>query len=272
MRIHAIIILGALTAFTAMGAVTGTFTLQSGDKLVGTVTWSNSDQEYQVKVKGASVNRGIKESELAETDGIVIDKPAALDAAIEQVAKGETAAAIPVLKKIVEEYGHLQWDKVAGRYLAEAYVDADKARDAEGLCESIIKGEERAAYCGELAPVYWKVLLKLNKRNKLEKLLKSAMAEEKGADRFSRGAALIMRGDIAIHDGSESADACKKALTDGYLRVVFLYNDAEVAEKLQPEALYKAARCFEKLNRNGPANKMRTELKSTYASSPWAKK
>ena len=269
MRIHAIIALGALAAFSAMGAVTGTITLANGEKLVGTVTWSKRDQEYQMKVKGASVNRGIKESELAEDDGIVIDKPDVLDAAIAQVEKGEAAAAIPVLQKVVQEYAHLQWDKVAGRYLAEAYVDADKPRDAEGVCDGIIKGEKSAAYRGELAPVYWKVLLKLNQRSKLVKLLEKA---EQGNDRYSRGAALIMRGDIDIHDGNESVDACKKALTDGYLRVVFLYTDEEIAEKLQPEALYKAARCFEKLNRNGPANKMRTELKSTYASSFWAKK
>ena len=266
MRIHAIIILGALAAFTAMGAVTGTIVLENGEKLVGTVSWSKRDQEYQMKVKGASVNRGIKETEISE---IVIDKPAALDAAIDQVAKGEAAAAIPVLQKVVQEYAHLQWDKVAGRYLAEAYVDADKSRDAEGVCDGIIKGEKSAAYRGELAPVYWKVLLKLNQRSKLVKLLEKA---EQGNDRYSRGAALIMRGDIVIHDGNESVDACKKALTDGYLRVVFLYTDEEIAGKLQPEALYKAARCFEKLNRNGPANKMRTELKSTYASSSWAKK
>ena len=32
-----------------------------------------------------------------------------------------------------------------------------------------------------------------------------------------------MRGDLAMKDGAESNDACKKALTEGYLRVVFLY-------------------------------------------------
>ena len=94
----------------------------------------------------------------------------------------------------------------------------------------------------------------------------------KGEDRFARGAALIMYGDIALKDGKESGDACKKALTDGYLRVVFLYKDAEVADKLQPEALYKAARCFDKLSQSGRADFMRTELKRSYASSPWANK
>ena len=94
----------------------------------------------------------------------------------------------------------------------------------------------------------------------------------KSDDRFARGAALIRLGDIAMKEGNESVDACKKALTDGYLRVVFLYKDAEVADKLQPEALYKAARCFDKLSQSGRADFMRTELKRSYASSPWANK
>ena len=82
-----------------------------------------------------------------------------------------------------------------------------------------------------------------------------------------------MRGDLAMKDGAESNDACKKALTDGYLRVVFLYKeDPQVAEKLRPEALYKAAHCFDKLNQSGRADFMRTELKRTYANSPWANK
>ena len=95
---------------------------------------------------------------------------------------------------------------------------------------------------------------------------------EKGDDRFSHGAALIMRGDIAMKAGNGSNDACKKALIDGYLRVVYLYKDAEIADRLQPEALYKAARCFDKLNQSGRADTMRTELKRTYANSPWANK
>ena len=81
-----------------------------------------------------------------------------------------------------------------------------------------------------------------------------------------------MRGDMLWKDGNESADAARKALTDGYLRVVLLYKDDAVAARLQPEALYKAARCFEKLGQSSRMETMRSELKRTYASSPWANK
>ena len=217
-------------------------------------------------MKQGNIEVQVKATDVAEMN---IVKPATYDAAVAQVAKGQAAAAIPALQKIVSEYAHLQWDKAAGRYLAEAYVAAEKPAEALKTCEEIIKGEPSAAYRGDLAPAYWSALLSLNRRSPLEKNLEKAA---KSDDRFARGAALIMRGDIALKDGKESADACRKALTDGYLRVVFLYKDPEFAEKLQPEALYKAALCFEKLNQSGRADFMRTELKRSYASSPWANK
>jgi len=264
MRIHIIIALCAVAALTAPGAVTGTLTMENGDVHKGTVRWSAREKSY-VMTKG-KIEQQFKATDVAEID---IEKPAAFDAAVAQVAKGQGAAAIPALQQIVKDYAHLQWDKTAGRYLAEAYVAAEKPADALKVCDDIIKGEPSAAFRGELAPAYWSALLSLNRRSPLEKSLERA---EKGNDRFSRGAALIMRGDIAMKDGNESADACKKALTDGYLRVAFLYKDAEVAEKLQPEALYKAAHCFDKLSQSGRADFMRTELKRSYASSPWANK
>ncbi len=264
MRTHIIIALCAVAALTAPGAVTGKLTLENGEVQKGTLRWSAREKAY-VMTKG-KVEQQFKATDVAEID---IDKPAAFDAAVAQVEKGQAAAAIPALQKIVKEYAHLQWDKAAGRYLAEAYVAADKPADALKVCSDIIDGEPSAAYRGELAPAYWNALLSLNRRAPLEKNLEKAA---KSNDRFARGAALIMRGDIALKDGKESADACKKALSDGYLRVVFLYKDAEFAEKLQPEALYKAAHCFDKLSQSGRADFMRTELKRAYASSPWANK
>ena len=264
MRTHIIIALCAVAALAAPGAVTGTLTLENGDVQKGLLRWSAREKAY-VMTKG-KVEQQFKETDVAEID---IEKPAALDAAAAQVAKGQGAAAIPALQQIVKEYAHLQWDKVAGRYLAEAYVAAEKPADALKVCNDIIDGEPSAAYRGDLAPAYWRALLNLNRRGPLEKNLGKA---EKSDDRFARGAALIMRGDIAMKDGNESVDACKKALSDGYLRVVFLYKDPEFAGKLQPEALYKAAHCFDKLSQSGRADFMRTELKRTYADSPWADK
>lgn len=258
----------ALAAVTAAGAVTGTVKTEVGEAQHGVIRWSSRDKAYVITTgsKDGSLEVQVKAVDVVELD---IPKPDTFDAAVAKVNGGNGAAAIPVLQNIVKEYSHLNWDKVAGRYLAEAYLAAEKPDEALKTCEAIIAGEPSAAYKGDLAPAYWSALLRLNRRSALEKNMKTAL---KGGDRFSRGAALLMTGDIIMKDGKESADACKKALTDGYLRVVYLYTEEGVAERLRPEALYKAAVCFSTLRQSGCADVMRTELKALYASSPWASK
>ena len=242
-----------LATLTASGAVKGSLTLKDGKEKSGLINWDG--KKYVVQI--GKFNETISASEVQDVD---VDEPAKLQEAIKQKS-------IPELETIVKEYAHLKWDKVAGRYLAEAYLADGKPADARKVCDGIIDGEPSAAYRGDLAPAYWSALLGLNRDKELKKYLENAM---KSKDRFSRGAALIMRGDIAMKEGNESPDACKKALIDGYLRVVYLYKDEEIANKLQPEALYKAARCFEKLGLGSPATTMREELKTSYPDSPWA--
>lgn len=252
-----------LAAQSASGAAKGSLTLDTGLKVEGVIGWSTREKKYSVTKDGI-----VTQYALQDVDELDIEQPAAFGNAVALVEKGQGTAAIPALQKIVKDYAHLQWDKAAGRYLAQAYLDADKPADALKVCTDIIDDESSAAYKGDLVPAYWGALLRLNRRKPLERNIEKAMKE----DRFSRGAALIMRGDIAMKDGNESADACKKALTDGYLRVVYLYTEPGVADKLQPEALYKAARCFEKLGNATQAIEMRDELKRSYAASPWANK
>ncbi len=264
MRKLTVLMVAGVACAMAFGDVPGSITTESGETHKGSVRWSTRDKAYVV-TKG-SVELQVKETEVAELD---IAKPAGYDAAVDQVQKGQGAAAIPALQKITKDYQHLQWDKPAGRYLAEAYISSGKAEEGLKVCQSIISGEPAASYRGELAPAYWSALLALNKTSALEAALAKAA---KSGDRFSSGSALILRGDIIMKAGNESNDAAKKALTDGYLRVVYLYNDSEVAARLQPEALYKAARCFEKLGQSGRADTMRTNLKKNFASSPWAAK
>ena len=259
-----VLLVAGVACAAAFGDVPGTIKTTTGETQKGNIRWSTRDKAYVV-TKG-NIELQVKESDV---DVLDIDKPASFDAAVEQVQKGQGAAAIPALQKITKDYQHLQWDKVAGRYLADAYIAASKAEDALKTCQNIISGEPSAAYKGELAPAYWKALLALGRTPKLESELAKAA---KSGDRFSSGSALILRGDVILKAGNESADAAKQALTDGYLRVVYLYNDQEVASRLQPEALYKAALCFEKLGQSGRADDMRTTLKKKYASSPWAAK
>ena len=264
MRTSVIMVLAAFAAAAVFGDVPGSITDSKGETHKGLIRWSARDKAYVISNKGIELT--IKAGDVEEID---INKPAGYEEAVDQVNKGKPSAAIPVLEKIVKDYKRLQWDKTAGRYLAQAYLDSGKADAAEKTCSDIISIDATAAYKGDLAPAYWSALLALGKTSKLESSLDKAF---KVGDRFSSGAALLMRGDMIIKDGNENVDACRKALVDAYLRVVFLYREERLADRLQPEALYKAARCFEKLGQSSRAEQMRSELKRSYATSPWASK
>ncbi len=252
----------AIAAIAAPAGIVGTITTENGDTNKGYIRWSARDKAYVIAKGGVELQ--VKALDVAEID---IAKPAGWDQLVAQVEKGQGAAALAPLSKIMKEYAHLEWDRAAARYLTEAYLAAGNAEKALATASTVIDGEKTAAYRGELAPAYWAALLALNKTSKLEDVLAKAASS---GDRFSSGAALNMRGDMAFKAGGESADAARKALTDGYLRVALLYTDASVASKLRPEALYKAAKCFEKLGQSGRADSFRTELKKLYASSKWA--
>ena len=79
---------------------------------------------------------------------------------------------------------------------------------------------------------------------------------------------LIARGDLILAGGN-TKEIIEKALRDGYLRVVTLYRNERAA---QPEALFKAAKCFEDLGQTQRADHFRSRLKDEFGSSEWAKK
>jgi tetratricopeptide (TPR) repeat protein len=159
----------------------------------------------------------------------------------------------------------LKWDKPAIRLLAEAYLKSGDTDKAIKICENIGNADPTAFYLGEIAPMYWQALLKANRAAKVEELVVKAI---KSGDRVASAFALIMRGDLVLATGDTPENA-NKALRDGYLRVVLLYKSEQEA---QPEALYKAGKCFEKAGQSARAEQMRTELKKVFPTSPWAQK
>ena len=138
-----VLLMAGVACAAVFGDVPGSITTKSAETHKGNIRWSTRDKAYVV-TKG-NIELQVPE---ADVDVLDIDKPAAFDAAVDQVQKGQGAAAIPALQKITKEYQHLQWDKIAGRYLAEAYIAAGKAEDALKMCQSIISGEPTAAYKG----------------------------------------------------------------------------------------------------------------------------
>jgi tetratricopeptide (TPR) repeat protein len=242
------------------GQVQGTIINSEGKPFHGVLKWKVREKAYSVTANNMDL-----EVALANAAELQIAKPKELENAEKQMAGGNATVAVPILEKIAKDYFMLKWDKPAIRMLAEAYLKAGENDKAVKLCESIIAADPTASYLGEIAPMYWQALLKTGKTVKVEELVVKAI---KSGDRLASAFALIMRGDLGLATG-DTADNAKKALRDGYLRVITLYKTEAEA---QPEALFKAAKCFEKVGQSGRADQMRSELKKNFAGSEWAQK
>lgn len=245
----------------AQAQMQGRITRSDGQQFTGLIRYVPTGRKYivtQSRKDGTAIATDINLSEVAKVETA---KPAKLDAAINAVQAGNSKAAIPVLEQIVTQYAFLGWDEPAARYLAKAKINVGQPEDAIKLCEGIIKAKPKAAYIGEIAPIYWEALLKTDKKAKLQELIAKAIAT---GDRAASASALIMRGDILMEQ-KETLNALK----DGYLRVVILY---ENVRQVQPEALFKAAKAFEALSQTSNAEKLRDVLRTKYAKSEWTAK
>lgn len=237
----------AAEAFAIQGSVS-----TETETFAGDVKWHARDKKYVVE-KGKIT----KEFKLADVTALDIPKPQGFDKAVQMVEGGQGSAAVATLAKIVSDYRMLQWDKPAGRYLALAHLAAGNAQKAYDACTPIIAEDKSAAYSGDLAAAYWQALLKLGKAEQLEKLLKDAATK---GNRQASAAALVMRGDMVVASSNDSPEELRRALRDGYMRVVLMYQDADCARE-RGEALLKAAQCFDKLGQSARAESLRAQMK-----------
>ena len=241
----------AALAAAALFAIQGTVST-AVESVSGDVKWHARDKKYIIE-KGKIT----KEFKLADVTSLDIPKPAGFDKAVQAVENGQGASAVATLTKIVADYRMLQWDKPAGRYLTLAHLAAGNAQKAYDVCSPIVAEDKSAGYSGDLASAYWQALLKLGKREELEKMLKKAATS---GDRPASAAALVMRGDIIVAASHDSPVELKKALRDGYMRVVLMYQDADCVRERR-EALRKAAGCFDKMGQAARAENLRAQAK-----------
>ena len=239
--------LAAAELFAIQGTVSTAVESVSGD-----VKWHARDKKYIIE-KGKIT----KEFKLADVTSLDIPKPAGFDKAVQAVENGQGASAVATLTKIVADYRMLQWDKPAGRYLTLAHLAAGNAQKAYDVCSPIVAEDKSAGYSGDLASAYWQALLKLGKREELEKMLKKAATS---GDRPASAAALVMRGDIIVAASHDSPAELKKALRDGYMRVVLMYQDADCVRERR-EALRTAAGCSDKMGQAARAEHRRAPAK-----------
>ena len=241
----------AALAVPELFAIQGTVST-AAESFAGDVKWHARDKKYVVE-KGKIT----KEFKLADVTSVDVAKPANFDKAVQMVEGGQGSAAVPMLTKMVSEYRMLKWDKLAGRYLALAHLAAGNAQKAYEACQPIVSEDKSAAYSGDLAAAYWQALLKLGKTEQLEGFLKKAAAS---GDRSSSAAALVMRGDMIVAASNDQPAELRRALTDGYLRVVLMYQDASCARE-RAEACVRAGQCIEKLGQTARAEQLRAQAK-----------
>ena len=245
----------AAVATSPVWAIQGTI-YTATDSKKGDIKWQSRAKSYSISFKKGNTVVSA-EYPLADVERLDIDKPQGYDNAVEAVQRGNGAGAIAPLTKIVQDYKMLQWDKPAGRWLVEAYIAANNAQKAFEVATSIINEDKSASWKGDLAPAYWKALLKLGKTQQLEGLVKKAATS---GDRAASANALVMRGDMILASEGESQEGLRKALTDAYLRVMLMYAD-EPCREARFEAMQRAANCFDKLGQAARAEQIRSQAR-----------
>ena len=255
----AFLLVSLLAVGVADAAVTAIITKAgTGQKLKGSVKWLAISKQYEVRPEGSSVAYKLAPGEVAD---IQVARPAELDAAVKNAIAGRVAQAVPVLEKVMRDYTMLQHDVVAAQYLAQCYLKTKDPRKAVAMCDKVMASNPGAAEDPGFAGIYWQALLETDQYSKLDKALEIAI---QGESRELAAVAQLRRGDIAKQKGK-----LDDALIDGYLRTVVFFQSVK---SVQPEALFKAAECFQEKGQHPYAEKMRKELLSRYPQSEYAQR
>lgn len=242
-------------AVPSFAQIQGTIIKKDRGTMTGMIKYDPRTQTYSVL--SGNVTLEVHKDNVLDMD---IPRPKQLDQAAAAVQRGQTdSSVVQMLEQIVKTYTMLKWDIPAARWLAEAQLKQGNPTAALEMSERVIRANPSAAYAPDFARIYWDCLLAKGLTKKLETELSNAV--QKG-DRELAAVAQLKRGDIQMQDGR-----FKEALVDGFLRTALLFRDVK---SVQPEALFKAAKCFEKLGQNSYAEKMRKRLLAEFPNDPYA--
>jgi TolA-binding protein len=249
-RVGLLMLLAALGAATvAQADVYGRIVIKANQQVVeGNIRWKASLQAYTVTKGSISVDISRR-----EVDRVIVAEPPGLRQAIGMVQRGQPGAAIPTLTKITKDYLMLEHDIPAARWLAEAHLKSKDAASAEKVLEPIVDNYGLDAMPADLVNVYLDALTESGKKAKVSILLKDLI---RSGSRSAAAVAQVKRGDLLLKEGKY-----REALRDGYLRTIILFEDHK---SVVPEALFKAAECFEKMGQTSRAEKMRNKLIAEY--------
>jgi len=240
----------------------------AGVEVRGTIFKKNDPRPIQGLIRAQPASRKYVvtqgpvtiEIDAYSVERVDVAKPAELDAAVRLLSSNPGAAVAP-LKKLVDDYKMFNWGIVAGRHLIDAYVRSKQPVEAIRAAEAVIADDPAAKSNPEFLTKYWEAMIGADREAGLESSLMEAIQR---GPREAAAVAFVKRGDIF-----KKKNDCSEALVSGYLRTVELFREVK---EIQPEALYKAARCFEELGRASQAEKMRKRLLADYDKSEWAER
>ena len=248
-----------ISAVWASGPHMATIIKNDGGRASGKVRYVGSSKTFEMQMQGGKATTTVSASDVAR---VVLQKqPEALAPAIAAVKRGQFQQAVAPLKKIKDDYEMFGPDLHAAQYLAQAYLGLGQSANAVRMCDEVLRTNKDAANSGEFAGIYWDALRKEKQFAKLTRILGDAIQI---GGRDVAAVALVKRGDISMEKGEG-----KKALLDGYLRTILLFQDVK---SIQPEALFKAMQAHKALNEHNYAEKWRKRLLSGYPTSDYAKK
>jgi hypothetical protein len=223
------------------------------------VRWSRRENVYQVTRSGRSeTSFPIPPDRIQQLN---VPAPGGLDAAIDLVTNGDRGEAFRFLETVLSDFAMLNWDIRAAATLAAAHLKDGKLPQAIDICKTIERGYAGRALPPPFYDTYWSALAADGRLPDLEKSVSAAIAA--GTPRTAALAAM-KRGDI--YKGRED---WREALISGYLRIIALHVDQR---DMLPEALFKAAECFTAMGRHQHADQMRTQLRTGFPQSEYARR
>jgi len=251
------VIAGVLPSF-ASGPHLATLYKYDGGRASGKVRYLASSKAYEIYMNN-NVRQQVMASKVKQV--VLKTQPTALKPAVDNVKRGKYAAAIAPLKKIMTDYEMFGPDVTAAQYLAQAYLGMGRPADASRVCKDVLASNPNAISDPEFAGIYWDSLLQEKKYATLKRVLDDVA--QTGSHEIA-AVALVKRGDVLLAQGD-----AKKALLDGYLRTILMFQDVK---DIQPEALYKAMKAHQAIGEHPYAEKWRKRLLAGYPASDYAKK
>jgi len=252
----------AAAALPALCNVPGQLRVRSSNATYnGTIRWKGAEKKYEITTERGTFS--------VDANDVIINitRPPALDKAVVDLREGRFGSVVSGLTPIFPNYINFPFDEEIASVLANALTAQRKADDAIKICERVTAARPEAGYRGGMVSAYWNALLALNRTEKLNDLLEKAI---KTGDAPAMAQACVLRGDMILNVASPTTLDHRTALVDGYMRVILIY--PREGRAALPEALYKAARSFDRIGQSARAQKYRAQLLAEFPDSEWASK